>query len=99
MKFLLRRIRYAFSGKIMRLFTAIGSLLVIVVLVFVFFSGMIDQRSVFEKFFHFTWNSSQKVADDIDNGDIPLEVNDRGVYFKGSKNNDKVEESSTEEVE
>lgn len=82
MKFLIRRIRYAFAGHVMRGIFAIFGLLAVGVFVVVMLSGAVNQRALFEKIFGFAWNSSQNIADDVDQNGVPLDVSDQGIYFK-----------------
>lgn len=84
MKFLIRRIRYAFAGHVMRGIMAIFSLIAVGVFVIVMMSGAVNQRNLFEKIFGFTWNSSKNIATHVENKGVPGDITDQGVYFPGS---------------
>lgn len=95
MKYLIRRIKFAFTGHMMRALTSLVSCLAILILAFVMLSGYVNQRGLFEKLFGFTWNSSKSVANKIEQNDLPVEVTEDGVYLKNhtpedvAKNKDK----------
>ena len=84
MKFLIRRIRYAFAGRIMRFVMAIFSVLVVGVFVILMLSGIINQKALFQNIFGWAWDSSENIANKVEEGNIPLDITNEGIYFEGA---------------
>lgn len=82
MKFLIRRIRYAFAGHLMRAIFSIISLILVCGFIFILISGAINQKNMFKVIFSWMWSSSEKVAEGVDSGDI-VDITDQGIYLKG----------------
>ena len=84
MKYLIRRIKYTLAGRVMRLIAAVCSFIVLCVLAILLLSGKVNQKDLVTKFFNFIWRSSSELSEKVENpGDLPVELTEDGVYFKG----------------
>lgn len=86
--FFFRRLRYMFSGKLIRGIFGIFSLLVVAIFVCLLLFGFINQRSIFTFIFNKTAEGGGIVAEEINkqienNDDSFFIITDQGIYIRG----------------